>query len=46
VKIGGGDFGPPTRKPEVDACIEAARTHAVPLRTVIEAAIVASADLV
>ncbi len=45
VKIAGGPFGPPQRKPEVDACIEAARAHDVPLRQVIDAAMVASASL-
>jgi uncharacterized protein (TIGR00299 family) protein len=39
------DFGPPQRKPELDACLEAARAHDVPLRQVIEAAVIASATL-
>jgi uncharacterized protein (TIGR00299 family) protein len=46
VKIAGGAFGPPQRKPEVDACIAAAKAHGVPLRQVIDAAIVASAALI
>jgi uncharacterized protein (TIGR00299 family) protein len=45
VKIAGGPFGPPQRKPELDACLAAAHTHAVPVRQVIEAALVASAEL-
>jgi uncharacterized protein (TIGR00299 family) protein len=46
VKVSGGPFGPPQRKPEFDACLAAARTHAVPVRQVIEAALLASRDLV
>ncbi len=42
VKVSGGPFGPPQRKPEVDACIAAAKAHGVPLRQVIDAAMVAS----
>ena len=45
VKIAGGPFGPPQRKPELDACVSAARAHDVPVRQVIEAAMVASASL-
>jgi uncharacterized protein (DUF111 family) len=45
VKIAGGPFGPPQRKPELDACAAAARAHDVPLRQVIEAALVASVGL-
>lgn len=45
VKIAGGPYGPPQRKPELDACREAARKHGVPLRQVIDAALVASAGL-
>ena len=46
VKVAGGPFGPPQRKPEVDACIAAAKAHGVPLRHVIDAAMTASAGLV
>ncbi len=46
VKVSGGPFGPPQRKPEFDACLAAARTHSVPVRQVIEAALFASRDLV
>ena len=45
VKVASGPFGPPQRKPELDACLAAARTHQVPVREVIEAALVASASL-
>jgi uncharacterized protein (DUF111 family) len=45
VKIAGGPFGPPQRKPELDACLAAARSHGVPVRQVIDAALVASASL-
>ncbi len=45
VKIAGGPYGPPQRKPELDACIEAAKMHGVPVRQVIDAAMVASATL-
>ncbi|HVH46077.1 MAG TPA: nickel pincer cofactor biosynthesis protein LarC, partial [Labilithrix sp.] len=45
VKIAGGPFGPPQRKPELDACVAAARAHDVPVRQVIDAALVASAGL-
>jgi uncharacterized protein (DUF111 family) len=45
VKIAGGPFGPPQRKPEHDACVKAARAHDVPVRHVIDAALVASAGL-
>lgn len=45
VKVAGGPFGPPQRKPEVDACIAAAKAHGVPLRQVIDAAMTASASL-
>ena len=45
VKIAGGPFGPPQRKPELDACLAAARAHGVPVRQVIDAALVASATL-
>ena len=46
VKVAGGPFGPPQRKPEVDACIAAAKAHGVPLRQVIDAAMTASAGLI
>ena len=42
VKIADGPYGPVVRKPELDACVEAAHTHGVPVREVIEAALVAS----
>lgn len=45
VKIAGGPFGPPQRKPELDACLAAAHTYDVPVRQVIDAALVASATL-
>ena len=45
VKIAGGPYGPPQRKPELDACIEAAKMHSVPVRQVIDAAMTASAKL-
>lgn len=45
IKIAGGPFGPPQRKPELDACVAAARAHGVPVRQVIEAAMFASASL-
>jgi pyridinium-3,5-bisthiocarboxylic acid mononucleotide nickel chelatase len=44
VKVAEGDFGPPQRKPEFDACLAAARTHGVPVRAVLEAALVAAAS--
>jgi pyridinium-3,5-bisthiocarboxylic acid mononucleotide nickel chelatase len=44
VKVAEGPFGPPQRKPELDACLEAARAHGVPVREVLEAAMVASAS--
>jgi uncharacterized protein (TIGR00299 family) protein len=43
VKVSGGPFGPPQRKPEFDACLAAAREHGVPVRQVLEAALVAAA---
>lgn len=45
VKVADGPFGPPQRKPEFDACLEAARAHGVPVREVLEAALVAAARL-
>ena len=46
VKIAGGPFGPPQIKPEFDACAAAARTHGVPVREVVRAALVAASALV
>lgn len=43
VKVADGPYGPVVRKPELDACVAAARAHGVPVREVIEAALVASA---
>lgn len=43
VKIAEGPYGPPHRKPEFDACARAARAHGVPVREVVQAALVASA---
>jgi uncharacterized protein (DUF111 family) len=42
VKVADGPFGPPSRKPEFDVCLEAARAHGVPVREVLEAALIAS----
>jgi uncharacterized protein (TIGR00299 family) protein len=39
LKIAEGPFGPPQIKPELDACIAAARAHGVPLREVLRAAL-------
>jgi hypothetical protein len=41
VKISEGPFGPPQIKPEFEDCATAARTHGVPLREVIAAALAA-----
>ena len=41
VKISEGPFGPPQIKPEFDECASAARTHGVPVREVIAAALAA-----
>ncbi len=41
VKIAEGPFGPPQVKPELDACVVAARAHGVPLREVLRAALAA-----
>jgi uncharacterized protein (TIGR00299 family) protein len=43
VKVATGPFGPPQVKPEFDACAEAARAHAVPVREVLRAAMAAAA---
>jgi len=42
VKVAEGPFGAPGRKPEFDACAEAARVHGVSVREVLEAAAVAA----
>ncbi len=42
VKVAEGPFGPPQYKPEFDACLAAARAHGVPVRAVLQAALVAS----
>ncbi|MGH7283394.1 MAG: nickel insertion protein, partial [Polyangiaceae bacterium] len=45
VKIAEGPFGPAQVKPEFDACAIAAKTHGVPVREVIRAALVAASQL-
>jgi uncharacterized protein (DUF111 family) len=45
VKVAEGPYGPPQVKPEWDACAAAARTHGVPVREVIRAALVAAGDV-
>jgi uncharacterized protein (DUF111 family) len=45
IKVAGGPYGPPQRKPEFDACRAAAALHGVPVREVVTAALAASADL-
>ncbi|WP_437977481.1 nickel pincer cofactor biosynthesis protein LarC [Sorangium sp. So ce295] len=42
VKISEGPFGPPQIKPEFDDCAAAARTHGVPVREVVSAALSAA----
>jgi pyridinium-3,5-bisthiocarboxylic acid mononucleotide nickel chelatase len=42
VKVARGPFGPPQLKPEFDACAAAATAHAVPVRTVLSAALAAA----
>jgi hypothetical protein len=42
VKVSEGPFGPPQIKPEFDECAAAARTHGVPVREVIAAALTAA----
>jgi uncharacterized protein (TIGR00299 family) protein len=44
VKIAEGPFGPPQAKPELDACLAAARSHGVPVREVVRIALVAVAS--
>ena len=45
VKIAEGPFGPAQVKPEFDACALAAKTHGVPVREVVRAALVAASSL-
>ena len=42
VKVAGGPFGPPSRKPEFDACLALARQHGVTVREVLAAALAAA----
>jgi uncharacterized protein (DUF111 family) len=42
VKVAEGPYGPPSMKPEYDACAAAARAHRVPVRAVIAAALAAA----
>jgi uncharacterized protein (DUF111 family) len=42
VKVSRGPYGPPQLKPEFDACVDAARDHAVPVRVVLAAALSAA----
>ncbi|MEZ4293782.1 MAG: nickel pincer cofactor biosynthesis protein LarC [Polyangiaceae bacterium] len=42
IKVSEGPFGPPQLKPELDDCAAAARTHGVPLREVLSAALAAA----
>jgi uncharacterized protein (TIGR00299 family) protein len=42
VKVSEGPFGPPQKKPEFDDCAAAAKTHGVPVREVIAAALAAA----
>jgi uncharacterized protein (TIGR00299 family) protein len=42
IKVSEGPFGPPQTKPEFDECAAAARTHGVPVREVIAAALAAA----
>ena len=44
VKVSSGPFGPPQRKPEFDACLALAKKHDVPVREVLEAALVAASS--
>jgi uncharacterized protein (TIGR00299 family) protein len=43
IKVAEGPFGPPSAKPEFDACVAAARAHGVPVRHVLGAALEAFA---
>lgn len=43
IKVAEGPFGPPSAKPEFDACVAAARSHGVPVRHVLGAALEAFA---
>jgi hypothetical protein len=43
VKVTDGPFGPPSAKPEFDACLAAARAHGVPVRHVLSEALIAFA---
>ena len=42
VKVSSGAFGPPQIKPEFDACVQAAKSHDVPVREVLREALVAA----
>jgi uncharacterized protein (TIGR00299 family) protein len=42
IKVSEGPFGPPQMKPEFDECAAAAKTHGVPVREVIAAALAAA----
>jgi uncharacterized protein (TIGR00299 family) protein len=42
VKVADGPFGPPQVKPELDACLAAARAHGVPLREVLRVALLSA----
>jgi uncharacterized protein (TIGR00299 family) protein len=46
VKVSRGPYGPPQLKPEFDACAAAATAHAVPVRTVLAAALAAATSVV
>ncbi|MGO9836848.1 MAG: nickel pincer cofactor biosynthesis protein LarC [Polyangiaceae bacterium] len=45
VKVAEGPFGPPSAKPEFDACLAASRAHGVPVRQVLSEALLAFARL-
>jgi uncharacterized protein (TIGR00299 family) protein len=45
IKISRGPYGPPQLKPEFDACVAAARTHGVPVRVVLAAAVASASGL-
>jgi hypothetical protein len=42
IKVSEGPYGPPQMKPEFDECAAAAKTHGVPVREVITAALAAA----